>query len=185
MAPTAQCPICSAELTLGTSGQFNSWTCPAGHGFAATLSEGYEVAQEDELRRLWQIARDATAPADARKCPMCATPMVSIVAPVDADEAEEGARGDTPDTDEIPVDVCVADQVIWFDTGELDRFPRDLPDPEPTPEQLAALGKIRKHFSDAFDETVAANATMTDRLADRLIRSRGTLGLLARAMERD
>ncbi len=172
MAPTANCPTCSAPLTLTPAGSFDSWICPAGHGLAATLSELYEEAQEDEARRLWTLARGASSPAGGgRPCPMCTAPMVSIVVPTDGDEALEGEPGDTPDAGEVPVDVCRADQVIWFDVGELDAFPDDLPDAQPTPEQEAALADIRRTFGEAIVASMEADEGLADRLVDRMGRS--------------
>ncbi|MBX3283875.1 MAG: hypothetical protein KF703_00885 [Actinobacteria bacterium] len=170
MAPTANCPTCNASLQLTPHGSFDSWICPAGHGLAATLSELYEEAQEDEARRLWALARAATpAGPDGRPCPMCTRPMVAVTVPTDADEALEGEPGDTPDTGEVPVDVCVADQVIWFDVAELDAFPDDLPDPQPTAEQEAALADIRRTFGDEIVAAMEEEAGAADRLAGRLV----------------
>ncbi len=185
MTATATCPICSNELHLVSRGEFDVWLCSEGHGLAATLSESYEVAQEDDLRRLWQLARKAQAPSPARSCPMCAEAMVSVIAPVDPDEVDEGQPGDTPDTDHIPVDVCVTDQVIWFDTGEVERFPADLPDPQPTPEQQQALAKITEQFGAAVLEAGREPQGLTDRLANRLLRSPGPFGMLARRLGGD
>jgi hypothetical protein len=172
VAPTANCPICRASLTLTPAGSFDSWICPAGHGLAATLSEFYEEAQEDEARRLWALARAGTAPASGpRPCPMCVRPMVAIVVPTDADEALEGEPGDMPDTGEVPVDVCTTDQVIWFDVAELDAFPDDLPDAQPTPEQEAALADIRRTFGEAIVASMEADEDLAERLIHRMGRS--------------
>ena len=154
MAPSATCPTCGAQLALTPDGSFDSWVCPAGHGLAATLSELYERAQEDDIRALWQVARAASPVEGARACPMCARPMIAINSPVDADEVPEGADGDGPTTAEVPLDVCVADEVVWFEAGELEAMPADLEDPEPSAQELAALAKIRAEFSKAYDEAL-------------------------------
>lgn len=172
MAPTANCPTCNGSLLLTPHGSFDSWICPAGHGLAATLSELYEEAQEDEARRLWALARVASVPATGgRPCPMCTRPMVSVVVPTDGDEALEGEPGDTADSGEVPVDVCTADQVIWFDVAELDAFPDDLPDARPTAEQEAALADIRRTFGEAIVASMEADEGLADRLVDRMGRS--------------
>jgi hypothetical protein len=97
--------------------------------------------------------------------------MVAIVVPTDADEALEGEPGDTPDTGEVPVDVCTTDQVIWFDVAELDAFPDDLPDAQPTPEQEAALADIRRTFGEAIVASMEADEDLADRLIHRMGRS--------------
>ena len=179
MAPSATCPDCSAPLALTANGSFDAWVCPAGHGLAATLSEAYERAQEDDLQLLWQLAR-STATDGGRPCPMCARPMASVSAPVDADEAVEGAAGDAPAHAEVPVDVCTADQVIWFGVGELEAMPADLPDPEPTPEQEAALADIRASFGKDYAAALEEREGFTDRVADRIRWSPRAFGLLRR-----
>ena len=149
MSLNVPCPICRADLVLTAEGEFNSWICPAGHGRAATLSELYERAQEDEIRQLWAIAREACKVGipGGRACPMCGGPTVAIDVPTDADEAPEGAPGDGPSTGTVTVDVCPVDELIWFDQGEVEAFPADLPDAEPTAEEDAALATIREEFS--------------------------------------
>ena len=178
MALTANCPNCRGPLTLTPHGSFDSWVCPQGHGLAATLSELYEVAQEDEIHRLWDLARTAPKPDEGRPCPMCERPMVSITVPTDADEAPEGAPGDGADAGEAPVDVCTNDEVIWFDVSELDELPADLPDPEPTAEQEAALAEIRENFGEGIAAALAGDTGAADQTAERVI---SRLGLSGRA----
>jgi hypothetical protein len=168
------CPVCSAALVLGAQREFNPWTCPAGHGLAATLSEGYERAQEDELHTLWEAAKGAPAPAaDARRCPMCTRAMVTVAVPYDADEVDQGLDGDGPDTGDVDVEVCVADQLIWFDAGELETLPADLPDAEPTAEQEAALAQIRADFGENLEAALEAqdDDQITERIYHRLSRN--------------
>lgn len=179
MAPSANCPTCRAALQLTNHDAFDSWVCPNGHGLAATLSELYERAQEDEIHRLWAIARSAQAagsPTDGRACPMCQRAMVSITVGTDADEVDDGLPGDGPDTGEVPVDVCVADQVIWFDVSELEALPDDLPDPQPTAAQEAALADIRRTFGEDYVAAVESRPGFTDRLYARLRRSPAAAG---------
>ena len=182
MSATASCPTCQSELQRTAHGEFNSWVCPSGHGLAATLSETYEVAQEDELHRLWELTRAAKAAGTTgtRACPMCTRPMVAVTVPYDDDEADEGQPGDTPDQGEVPVDVCETDQVIWFDTAELDQLPKDLPDLEPTAQEQAALAKIRSDFGDQVMEAADGREDALDRLSDRILYSRRAFGPIAR-----
>jgi hypothetical protein len=149
------CPICRADLELTPQGEFDSWICPAGHGRAATLSELYERAQEDEIHRLWALAKAswvAAEPETGRACPMCSRLMVTVVVPTDADEADERQPGDRADTGLATVDVCVVDEVIWFEEGEVEELPADLPDAEPTAAEDASLAQIRRDFAASLDE---------------------------------
>ena len=179
VALTANCPVCHESLQLTEHGAFNSWVCPAGHGLAATLSELYERAQEDEIHVLWKLARAATPGPDARLCPMGGEPMVTVSVPTDADEVDEGQPGDGPTTAEVPVDVCTRDEVIWFDAGELDELPADLLDAQPTEQQEAALADIRKTFGEGLVEGAGPDpASVTERIAARVARSGRAFGLL-------
>ncbi|MGI8756533.1 MAG: hypothetical protein ACR2MB_11855 [Acidimicrobiales bacterium] len=182
MSLTANCPTCTTLLTLTSHGSFDSWVCPKGHGLAATLSELYERAQEDEVHRLWELVRHTSAGTEASPCPMCTRPMVSVTVPTDEDEAAEGQPGDTPDTGEVAVEVCAADEVIWFDAGELEGFPADLPDAQPTPEQEAAVATIARTFTDDVAASWTADPDLADRILNRLGRSPQAAGLLHRGI---
>jgi hypothetical protein len=155
VSATTPCPICRATLQLTPDGEFDSWVCPNGHGRAATLSELYERAQEDEIHRLWALAKEAwvaAEPVTGRACPMCDRLMVTIEVPTDGDEVDEGQPGDGADTGAVTVDVCVVDEVIWFEEGEVAAFPADLPDPQPSAAEDAALEHIRRDFAQGLDE---------------------------------
>jgi Zn-finger nucleic acid-binding protein len=169
---TPICPSCRAALTLTHEGTFNSWACPAGHGVAATLTQGYERLQEDELHHVWQLARAATPTTEARSCPVCEHPMVNVEVPYDPDEIEEGQPGDGADTGAAWLDVCVDCEVIWFDAGELMAFPADLPDAEPTPAELDAVAKIRDTFGQGVEaaEHAREDAQLTEHLYRRIAR---------------
>jgi len=174
VAPSVNCPTCRAALQLTHHDTFDSWICPNGHGLAATLSELYERAQEDEIHQLWTLAKAAwvaAEPTTGRACPMCERLMVSITVGTDADEVDEGQPGDGPDAGEVPVDVCVVDQVIWFDVAELELLPADLPDPQPTAEQEAAVAAIARQFGDEIAAAGEERTGFTARLASRLHRS--------------
>ena len=154
---TPFCPVCGSALALSKDGEFNPWVCPNGHGLAATTSEAYEKAQEDELDLLWALAKKA-APG-TRACPMCEQPMVVVDLAWDGDEVSEGRPGDGPDEGHESLDVCVRDEVVWFDAGELDALPADLADAEPTAEQMAQI----KQAADALaDEIVAGERAEED-----------------------
>ena len=69
------------------------------------------------------------------------------------------------------MDVCVVDQVIWFDVAELELLPADLPDPQPTAEQEAAVAAIARQFGDEIAAAGEERTGFTARLASRLHRS--------------
>lgn len=165
-APAATCPTCAGGLTLTASGELDTWVCASGDGAGMTVTEAHGRLQEDEIEQLWAKARGA-APGP-RPCPLCGRAMVVVDVSTDPDEVSEGQPGDTADTGQASLDVCVECQLIWFDLGELDQFPLDLPDPEPTAEELAALESIRRVFGEGL--VAAAREREEQELAERLYR---------------
>jgi Zn-finger nucleic acid-binding protein len=160
------CPICGVELQLGSSGTLDHWSCPAGHGLAMTLSESYERLQEDEIAQMWQKAR-AAGPGPLPS-PFTGVAMARVEIEADADEVPEGEPGDGPGTGTVVVDVDVENEFIWFDAGELDELPVDLPDAPPTPEQLAAEAEITARFGAGIE--AAADERESRELSERLYR---------------
>ena len=175
-----RCPECGVELQLGSSGALDRWTCTNGHGLAMTLSETYERLQEDEIGRLWALARDAEP--GPLPSPFDGTPMRRVTLPFDPDEVPEGLPGDGPDTGSVVVDVDVANQFVWFDAGVLEELPVDLPDPEPSPEELEKVAEIAAQFGAgieaAADQREAGDPS--ERLYRRFARSPHALHTLDR-----
>jgi len=154
--PSPACPTCREELTLQADDTFDAWVCPSGHGLAFTLSEAYERLREDEIHEIWQRARSADVATSTRGCPMCGATMVAVPC------------------ESITLDVCVIDEVLWFDAGELDRLPPDVPAAAPSAEEAAQLETVTEQFGDALTAGWDAEeqATITGRLTARLLRSR-------------
>lgn len=143
------CPACGTHLVLRQEGdKLHAWICSAGHGLGFTLSEAYERLQEDEIRRIWKLAK--TAVATGRPSPFDGKPMAPVRVGLTADDSEAKAA---PDATTVEIEVDVANEFIWFDPGELDEFPEDRSDPTPSAQEMAALGRIRT----AFGESLAAN----------------------------
>jgi len=157
--PPPTCPTCRAELELQADHSFDAWVCPAGHGLAFTLSEAYERLRDDEIRTIWRLAN--TSPradgvrTSTRGCPMCSATMVAVLC------------------DGITLDVCTTDEVLWFDAGEIEQLPADVPDPVLSTEEQAELDTVTEQFGDALTAGWAAEeqATLTGRLTARFSRS--------------
>lgn len=174
------CPSCGDDLILTGSGTFDTWVCPAGHGLAATLSESYERLQEDEISRIWALARQSQPTGTARPSPTTGAPMVSVKVEWDSDEAAEGEPGDAPNYGSVWLDVDVWDQVIWFDHGEIEHLPADLPDEEPTEAQLEALAAIRRAFGESLEEAAESREEreITEKIYRRIARHPGLTRVL-------
>jgi Zn-finger nucleic acid-binding protein len=174
-----QCPQCRSELVLGATGRLDVWTCPRGHGVGLTLSEAHERAQEDELSQLWEGAK--CAELGQHICPMCDRGMVSVTIGVDAGEDPGRPSG----THRVTLDVCRDDQFIWFDPGELDELPEDLPEPQPSAAEVAELAEIRTAYDRALD-TAWKDDSPLGRFADRVSkRHPGFVKFLDRVVYRD
>jgi Zn-finger nucleic acid-binding protein len=175
-----RCPVCGVELQLGSSGSLDRWSCTAGHGLAMTLSETYEALQEDEIGRLWALAREA-APGPLPS-PFDGTPMKRFVLPYDDDEVPEGEPGDGPDVGSVEIDVDVANQFVWFDAGELEELPVDLPDPEPSAAELEKVAEIAAQFGAGVEEAARRRdaGDVTERFYRRVARNPGALSTLDR-----
>jgi len=165
MYASPQCPDCHAVLELGARGRLDVWACPAGHGVGFTLSEAHERAQEDELSELWHGAE--TASPGKHACPMCDRLMVNVTIGVDADESSEGEPGDAADRVHVSLDVCREDQFIWFDPGELEELPEDLPEPKPSAAEVDEIARIRKAYDRDLDAAYDDDSLL-GRFADRV-----------------
>jgi hypothetical protein len=142
---------------------------------ALTMAESHEQMQQDELDRLWALARAGTpGPLPG---PFGGPSMVRVALPYDADEAKEGDDGDTEDLGVVELDVDVDNQFIWFDAGELEQLPEDLPDAEPSAQEQAALGRITQEFSEGYGAALDArdDHEISERIYQRIARRPGML----------
>ena len=141
-----KCPRCGITLVKGTQKNgIDSWACPDHHGVGITLNEAWSHLQDDEIRAIWRAAKDGEAAA--LKSSTLNGNMVRIKVTVDGDE-QEGNRG--PDAFEIELDVDVDEQFIWFDSGELERMPDDLPNPPMSEEDRKHVEEIAQQFGESI-----------------------------------
>ncbi len=175
-----RCPICGDELRLGQHGELDYWACPHAHGLAMTLSETYGQLQDDEISQLWALARQA-APGPL-KSPFDHRQMVRFELGYDDDEIPHGAPGAGPQLGTVELDVDVEHQFIWFDEGEFEELPKDLPNEEPSAEVLAREAQIRQQFGEDLDAALADrhDRELTERLYRRAARRPGMGAFLGR-----
>jgi Zn-finger nucleic acid-binding protein len=71
----------------------------------------------------------------------------------------------------VTIDVCVRDEVFWFDAGELETVPAHVDASPPTATEAAQLDEVVEEFGDALDAGWDAKerATLTGRLSARLL----------------
>jgi hypothetical protein len=160
MTMLLECPICKAGLAYQRAGEFDSWACPNGHGLGFTLSEAYGRLEDDEIHALWAAAKGAAA--GDRNSPISGQSMVVVAITVDG----AGSASAT-------VDVDVANEFLWFDTGEFDKFPA-APSPKvaatDTPGESVEIARITKDFGDSIDkiDDEHDDSRATDELVRRL-----------------
>ncbi|HEV2309945.1 MAG TPA: hypothetical protein VGU73_05445 [Acidimicrobiia bacterium] len=150
------CPKCGAPLALRDEGALNAWTCPQGHGLAFTLTEAYERLPGGEIQTLWALAR--TAKPGTRRCPMCGGKMATVPVP--------GSDGERP----VDVDVCVNDELLWLDAGELDRLPAAKPHAAPSADEQQHIDDITRQFGEGLQRDWAAedDIGLVNRVASRV-----------------
>jgi Zn-finger nucleic acid-binding protein len=156
------CPNCGSPLRLEHDGELDAWACPQHHGLGFTISEAYERMDEAEIHAIWQQASGASA--GSRTCPICATTMVSVTVAPTPDAATDAATT-------LGLDVCLADEFIWFDAGELDEIPVDTNEPVPDPEEDAHIAQITKIFGSAL--TTEWSSRDSEKLRDHLLHRLG------------
>ena len=125
-----------AACQLEHDGELDAWACPQHHGLGFTVSEAYARMDEAEIHTIWQQARTATRG----------------IAHV-PDLLDDDGLGDAlhrPPTPEhaLSLDVCLVDEFIWFDAGELDAIPVDTNEPVPNPEEDAHIAQITEQFGE-------------------------------------
>ncbi len=169
------CPHCGSQLDRGAEGDVDWWSCPRMHGLAMTLSEAHGRLQNDEMDRLWELARNA--PRGPLRSPFGGPPMVRFTLPWDLDEAAEGEQGDTEDLGAVELDVDLDNRFIWFDTGELEELPLDLPDAPPSAEENEALARIAAQFSSSYGEALEErdDSEISERIYHQIARRPGLL----------
>jgi hypothetical protein len=133
-------------LTKGTQkNDIDIWACPNQDGVGMTLSEAWGHLQDDEVKAIWSAAKNGQP--SHLKSPVRGTDMVRIEIPVDGDE-EEGNRGS--DAFQMELDVSVDEQFMWFDAGELERMPEDLPNPAMSEEERRHIDEIAQQFGESI-----------------------------------
>ncbi|CAN5591780.1 hypothetical protein BH10ACT3_BH10ACT3_05000 [soil metagenome] len=174
------CPIGGEDLRLGSQGELDYWSCPAGHGLAMTLSESHLRLQDDEVAELWQLAR--VAEPGPLMSPFGQRQMVRVTLPYDDDElpAADGDASTSASSGSVVLDVDLEEQFIWFDAGELDLLPADLANAEPTAEELAAVAQIRARFGSDIEADLEArdDHEISERIYNHIATRPGVLKVL-------
>jgi membrane associated rhomboid family serine protease len=135
------CPSCQTVL-LKAKNQFGwLWVCPQCQGRCATLELIRRAIPKDIVNKLWQKAKEENI-LHKRQCPSCKQLMGEVTI-INAGKTEY-------------LDVCPTCRMLWFDTQEYQRLPKNPIEPDKndflkklTPEQrekyaLAQLAMLKE-----------------------------------------
>jgi Zn-finger nucleic acid-binding protein len=103
------CPRCCKPLNLEKHIQGGLWRCPQCHGVAANLAVLRRRLEEEVARDFWLKAGRASVPSK-RHCPSCSKPLREFVA--------------RHEKQSLHLDLCRPCQLMWFDRGEMEVFPK-------------------------------------------------------------
>jgi Zn-finger nucleic acid-binding protein len=103
------CPRCGKPLNLEKHIQGGLWRCPQCLGVAANLAVLHRHLEEEAVRDFWLKAGQVSVPS-GRHCPSCSQPLREFVA--------------HHEQQSLHLDLCRPCQLMWFDRGELEVFPK-------------------------------------------------------------
>jgi len=124
------CPMCGASLKPIAVPDAAIWQCASCQGVMANLAVLRQYLRSDVVRGFWRKAITASASTD-KKCPSCRQSLRSFTIQ---------RNGQT-----INLDTCRHCQLVWFDKGELDAFPKTKTEQLP-PEVRRRLALMKVQF---------------------------------------
>lgn len=122
------CPRCGKPLNLETHAHGGLWRCPQCSGVAANLAVLRRQLEEEVVRDFWRKAGQASMPS-RRHCPSCSRTLREFVA--------------THEQQSLRLDLCRPCQLMWFDRGELEVFPKATRVQPSDIDQQIALAQMR------------------------------------------
>lgn len=109
------CPICGGKLDLVQPENVAWCECANLHGQAVTLPGVRSLCSNSKFANmLWQKAYNQTQENPSKLCPSCRKPMKSVPLELNGSEVLE-------------LDICCRCQLVWFDSDELDKLPKEVP----------------------------------------------------------
>ena len=103
------CPKCEVSLKIKQIPQSGIWQCGLCQGTMANKAVLRKYLGNDIVKSFWQKAITDSATTD-KKCPSCRQPLNMF-------KVEHNEQ-------RIILDICRRCQIIWFDAGELESFPK-------------------------------------------------------------
>ena len=103
------CPTCRTSLNAMRVPAGLLWTCRTCAGTAVNSAVLRRYLKNETVNELWRTAMTQSTPSQ-RACPSCRQALRVFAA--------------SRDERRISLDLCKACQLMWFDTNELDAFPK-------------------------------------------------------------
>ena len=148
--PGLRCPGCRIPLQMDRDPHGIIWVCDRCGGAAANLAVLRRRLKGGLVTAFWRRVLAGSTPS-GRSCPSCRASMMGFRTPVNHHE--------------IGLDLCKKCQVVWFDRGELEAFPK-APDPDrdipPEVRQQMAMFKVQQ---DALENEGARAQNWADMIA--------------------
>jgi Zn-finger nucleic acid-binding protein len=108
------CPSCQTVLIQAQNQFGRFWFCPSCQGSCSTIELIRKAIPAKLVNQLWQRAKEENI-SHKRKCPSCRQ-LMSEIAIVSDNKTEY-------------LDVCVTCRMLWFDTQEYQRLPKNPIEP--------------------------------------------------------
>ncbi len=149
------CPVCGAALKPMPVPQAVVWQCASCGGAMANLAVLRRYLRSDVVRSFWRRAIAASSRAD-KQCPSCRQSLRAFAV--------------RQNEQTIILDMCPHCQLVWFDKGELDAFPKtEVQQLPPEVRQQLALMKVRSQDERVQFEQTAARIFVNLPLAELLL----------------
>lgn len=103
------CPDCKTNLKAVRSPGGALWQCKNCSGIAANLAVLKKYLEPDTIKEFWRKS-NLFFQISNRSCPSCSQPLKEFPSHIDKNT--------------VKLDICRTCQCIWFDYGELKKFPK-------------------------------------------------------------
>jgi membrane associated rhomboid family serine protease/Zn-finger nucleic acid-binding protein len=107
-----RCPRCNHKLSKASQLGTFFWVCPSCNGRTVSLDVVRKAVPIPVSKEIWQQVITKQQPSDI-KCPVCTRKMTVV----------SENSGNSPNN----IDVCKSCRFIWFDPGEFEHIPKNIP----------------------------------------------------------
>ncbi len=139
------CPVCQTFLKPILLPHAAIWQCASCQGVMANLAVLRQYLRSDVIRGFWRKAIAASIATD-KKCPSCRQSLRTFTVQ---------RNGQI-----VNLDTCRHCQLVWFDKGELDAFPKSKI------EQLPP--EVRRHLALMKVQSEAEQRVQFEKIAERI-----------------